>query len=111
MYFQALDDKKECVGVYYDGRLLFDELGFPESFENMKTWRYSGFLDEETVEYGWLRSSGKTLKESCPEHLMTELNRYEKKMSAYKKAFELGKIDFKQHCFFDLVPHDFYCHS
>lgn len=107
MYFQALDDKKECVGVYYDGRLLFDELGFPESFENMKTWRYSGFLDEETVEYGWLRSSGKTLKESCPEHLMAELNRHEKKMNAYKKAFELGKIDFKQHCFFDLVPHDF----
>ncbi len=107
MYFQALDDKKQCVGIYYDGRLVFDEKEFPESFANMKTWRYSGFLDDNTIEYGWFMTQGKTLKESCPEHLIADLIKFEKKLNAYKKAFELAKVNFREHCFFDLVPHDF----
>ena len=107
MYFQALDDKKECVGIYHDGRLVFDQAQFPQTFANMRTWRYSGFLNDDSIEYGWLLASGKTLKECCPEHLMPDLIKFEKKMNAYKKAFELAKINFRQHCFFDLVPHDF----
>jgi len=107
VYFQALDDKKQCVGIYHDGRLVFDENEFPESFSNARTWRYSGFLDDDTIEYGWLLTLGKTLKESCPEHLTQELTRHEKKMNAYKKSFEIAKINFREHCFFDLVPHDF----
>ena len=107
MYFQALDDKKHCIGVYWDGRLIFDDSQFPEDFSNMRTWRYSGFLNDETIEYGWLRTRGKTLKESCPEHMMEELTKYEKKLNAYRKAFSLAKVSFKEHCFFDLVPHDF----
>jgi len=107
VYFQALDDKKQCVGIYHDGRLVFDEDKFPESLISMRTWRYSGFLDEETIEYGWLLSLGKTLKEMCPEHLIQQLTKYEKKMNAYKKSFEIAKVNFREHCFFDLVPHDF----
>lgn len=107
MYFQALDDKKQCVGIYHDGRLVFDEGDFPESFGNMRTWRYSGFLDDNSIEYAWLLAGGKTLKECCPEHFINDLNRFEKKMNAYKKAFELARINFREHCFFDLVPHDF----
>jgi hypothetical protein len=107
VYFQALDDKKECVGIYYNGRLVFDESEFPKTFSNMKTWRYSGFLNDESIQYGWLMAEGKTLKECCPEHLMSDLIKFEKKMNAYKKAFELARINFREHCFFDLVPHDF----
>ena len=107
MYFQALDDKKECVGIYHDGRLVFDQAQFPQTFTNMRTWRYSGFLNDDSIEYGWLLANGKTLKECCPEYLMPDLIKFEKKMNAYKKAFELAKINFRQHCFFDLVPHDF----
>ena len=36
MYFQALDDKKHCVGIYYDGKLIFDEQQFPKNLANMK---------------------------------------------------------------------------
>ena len=61
MYFQALDDKKHCIGIYYDGRLIFDENDFPETLKNMRTWRYSGFLNDDSIEYGWLMSEGKTL--------------------------------------------------
>ena len=107
MYFQALDDKKECVGIYYNGRLIFKESDFPESLAKMRTWRYSGFLKDNTIEYAWLLCQGKTLKESCPEHLIGDLSKFEKKMNAYKKSFELAKVNFRDHCFFDLVPHDF----
>lgn len=107
MYFQALDDKKHCIGVYWDGRLIFDDSQFPDDFSNMRTWRYSGFLNDESIEYGWLRTNGKTLKECCPEHMLEELTKYEKKLNAFRKAFSLAKVSFKEHCFFDLVPHDF----
>lgn len=107
MYFQALDDKKQCVGIYHNGHLVFDEKQFPESFLNARTWRYSGFLDDDTIEYGWMLTLGKTLKDSCPDHLIDELSRCEKKMNAYKKSFEIAKVNFREHCFFDLVPHDF----
>ena len=54
VYFQALDDKKQCVGIYHDGRLIFDESEFPDSLSNMRTWRYSGFLKDDSIEYAWL---------------------------------------------------------
>ena len=107
MYFQSIDDKRECVGVYYDGALHFDKKKFPDNFDGMRTWKYSGSLLEPSIEYGWLRAGGKNLKESCPEHLENELNRMLTKMNAFRKAFEIAKIDFREHCFFDLVPHDF----
>ena len=106
MYFQALDDKKNCIGIYYDGRLVFDDQQFPRNFEGFKTWKYSGSITED-VEYLWFYGLGKSLSELCPPHLESELNNKQQKMRAFKKAFEIAKIDFRQHCFFDLVPHDF----
>ena len=79
VYFQALDDKKECVGIYHDGRLNFDEDTFPDCLSSMRTWKYSGFLQDDSIEYGWMRTGGKTLKNSCPENLIGELVRFEKK--------------------------------
>tara|TARA_R110000824_G_scaffold69826_2_gene179710 strand:+ start:4456 stop:5658 length:1203 start_codon:yes stop_codon:yes gene_type:complete len=107
VYFQALDDKKHCIGIYYDGKLIFDEQRFPKNLANMRTWRYSGFLNDDSIKYGWFRSGGKTLLESCPPDLKPQLSMFDKKMKAFKKSFELAKVDFREHCFFDLVPHDF----
>tara|TARA_R100001591_G_scaffold79127_1_gene86371 strand:- start:754 stop:1956 length:1203 start_codon:yes stop_codon:yes gene_type:complete len=109
VYFQALDDKKTCVGIYHDGNLIFDESKFPESFKDSKTWRYSGFLDDDSIDYGWILSEGSRLESACPEDLEAEFKKVNKKMLAFKKSFELAKISFKDHCFFDLVPHDFLC--
>jgi len=107
VYFQAIDDKSQCVGVYYDGHLVFDDNEMPKSFENGKTWKYSGSITDDSVKYGWLVSGGKNLSESCPDHLKDKLEKQQRKMRAFKKSFELAKIDFREHCFFDLVPHDF----
>jgi len=103
MYFQAIDDKNECIGVYADGQLHFDEM--PESL--LRTWKYSGSLVDEAIEYAWLYCGGGPIEKGCPPTLQPTLRRLQSKMSAYKKSFELAKIDFRDHCFFDLVPHDF----
>ena len=107
MYFQSIDDKEQCIGIYRDGVLEFDKDKMPADFSGMRTWKYSGSILDEDVQYGWLWASGATLLDVCPSELQPELSRMHKKMNAFRKSFEIAKIDFRQHCFFDLVPHDF----
>ncbi|HHZ97858.1 MAG TPA: hypothetical protein EYN67_20465 [Flavobacteriales bacterium] len=103
MYFQTIDDKKECVGVYQDGKLLFDQI--PSNLD--RTWKYSGTLEGTAAEYAWLYCGGISLEAACPESLKEEYAASAKKMRAYRRSFELAKVDLYEHCFFDLVPHDF----
>ncbi len=102
MYFQTLDDKTECVGVYKDGKLYFDN--FPANLK--RTWKYSGSITDEDIEYAWLYTQGKSLKDACPTELQKELNANIKKMEAFYKSFQIAKLDMTQHCVFDLIPED-----
>lgn len=103
MYFQTIDDKKECIGVYQDGELFFEEM--PTDLQ--RTWKYSGALENSRAEYAWLYCGGQPLASACPEPLKEEYEAVAKKMRAYKRSFEIAKLDLHEHCFFDLVPHDF----
>jgi len=103
MIFQTLDDKSECVGVYVDGKLHFD--GLPSDLT--KTWKYTGSVQDEAIEYAWLYCGGKNLQGACPEHLKEELTEAQKTFRAYMKSFEIAKINLRDNCFFDLVPSDF----
>ena len=103
MYFQSLDDKRECVGIYQGGQLFFDEL----PSELHRTWKYSAGIVSADIQYGWLYANGGSLEGSCPEHLKEDFSKSVRKMRAFQKSFELAKIDFRNHCFFDMVPHDF----
>jgi len=103
MIFQAIDDKTECIGVYVDGKLHFDN--FPSNLT--KTWKYTGSIKDENVEYAWLYSNGGSLVDNCSEELKNDLARVQKKMAAFYKSFKIAKIDLNEHCIFDLVPHDF----
>lgn len=100
MLFQTLDDKNECVGVYTDGSLHFDTI--PAGLT--KTWKYTGSVSEPQIEYAWLYTGGATLEQSCPEELKEDWDRCHRRLVAYRRAFEIGKIDLREHCFFDLVP-------
>jgi len=102
MYFQAIDDKSECIGVYADGKLYFDN--FPSPLE--RTWKYTGSQGED-VEYAWIYTGGLNLKAVCPEDYTEELAITQKKLRAYVKTFKIAKVNLKDHCIFDLVPHDF----
>ena len=103
MIFQTLDDKSECVGVYVDGKLHFD--GIPDDLT--KTWKYTGSVQDDAVEYAWLYCGGKDLQAACPEHLKRELTEVQKTFKAYLKSFQIAKINLRDNCFFDLVPSDF----
>jgi len=103
MFFQAIDDKKECIGVYQNGKLYFDN--FPSDLT--KTWRYSGSITDPSVEYAWLRTGGRNITDCCPEDLCNELQATQRKMKAYLKSFKIAKVNMADHCVFDLIPHDF----
>ena len=103
MYFQTLDDKTECVGVYADGQLQFDKI--PQDLS--RTWRYTGSIVDPDIEYAWLYANGARLEQVCPEDLRERLEASQKRFRAYRKSFEIGRIDLREHCFFDLVPESF----
>lgn len=103
MLFQALDDKGECVGVYADGRLHLEQI--PSDLT--RTWKYSGSLKGKEVEYASLYVGGKSLREVCPPELEGELISCQKRFRAYLKSFKIARLAMRDHCIFELVPHDF----
>tara|TARA_Y100000592_G_C5470527_1_gene319226 strand:- start:768 stop:1937 length:1170 start_codon:yes stop_codon:yes gene_type:complete len=103
MLFQAIDDKNECIGVYANGKLDFKTI--PENLT--KTWKYSGSIQDDAVEYAWLYSGGKNLQECCPDEYLEDLTNAQKKMRAFMKSFEIARINLREHCAFELIPHDF----
>ena len=108
MLFQTLDEKKECVAVFYDGSLIRDKI--PENIT--QTWKYSSFLGDRDISYANLYCKGKTLDEVCPEHLRDKWSNISSRLKAFYRSFVEAKVDLNQNCFFDLVPEQFlleYC--
>ena len=111
MLFQTLDDKKECVGIYYDGELSFNEK-LPEDLES--TWSYSAFLKDRDIQYAKLYCGGKTLDIVCPEALRERWEAVSNKLKAFIKSFNTSLVSLNESCFFDLVPNKFlleYCYT
>jgi len=104
LLFQTLDDKKECLGVYYDGELFFDE-ALPSDLKY--TWSYSPFLKDRAIEYAKLYCEGQTLLEAAPGHLIDRWGGIESKFKAYIKSFHTARVSLNENCFFDLVPEKF----
>jgi len=109
MIFQSLDDKIHCIGIYYDGKLVFDET--PEGLSG--TWNHVPRLNNlNNVEYAKIYCGGKSLDEVCPVALQSDWKRFQSKLRAFVKSFKISKVSFSEHCFYDLVPQRFlleYC--
>jgi len=102
--FQTLDDKNECVGIYYDGDLYFnDEL--PEGIS--QTWTYAPFLSNREIGYGSIYCRGKSLDDVCPTHLKEDWEDAKNKLKAFHRSFYESKVDMNENCFYDLVPKRF----
>ena len=104
MLFQTLDDKKECVGIYLNGELQFDQ-ELPGDLSS--TWGYSSFLFDKDIEYAKLYCNGQSLSEVCPEHLIDRWSAVEKRFKAFIKSFYTARVSLNKNCFFDLVPEKF----
>ena len=102
--FQTLDDKSECVGIYCDGELFFNE-DLPEALS--RTWSYAGFLGDKNIEYAQLYCGGKSLEEVCPEVLRPRWEGVKKKYLAFLKSFQTSRVSLNKNCFYDLVPQKF----
>ena len=100
MFFQTLDDKDECVGIYAEGKLSFDEL--PDGLT--ACWAPVPYLGDREIEYASLYCEGKTPGEVCPDSLRDDWEECNEKMKAFYRSFVLGKVNLDENCFFDLVP-------
>lgn len=105
MYFQTLDDKTECVGIYANQRLIFDVELFPEDMKT--TWSYSPYLRDLDIEYALLYLEGTNVWEYIPEYLRDDWEDATNKMVSFKRSLVISKVDTTQNCFFDLVPDRF----
>ena len=103
MIFQTLDDKSECVGVYVNGQLHFDDI--PDNLT--VTWKYTGSLVDKDIEFIGLWTNGLGLEECCPEEYADEFRQCRNKLHAYLKSFKIAKINMQDHCIFDMIPQDF----
>jgi hypothetical protein len=104
LLFQTLDDKKECVGIYYAGELSFeDDLHADLS----KTWGYSAFLKDMEIQYAKIYCGGLSLERACPEALADRWAKVSKRFKAFIKSFNTSCVSSNESCFFDLVPEKF----
>ena len=111
MFIQTLDDKKHCIGIYHDGKLIYDCDEF--NFNAVSaTWNYSPILAHNNALIASLFVGGKSLNEVCPDFLRHRWEAINARLRAFYKSFSTAKISLDRHCFYDLVPQRFlleYC--
>jgi len=103
LLFQSLDNKQECVGVYADGRIHYQDL--PTSLT--KTWDYSPVVSEEPIDYARFYAGGLSLADACPLSLQGEWLAARNKLKAFMRSFNEAQVSLHENCFFDLVPERF----
>ena len=102
MVFQIMDDKRDCLGVYANGKFIYERI--PQNISG--TWGYSEYLEDHHVDYGVLWAQGRTISDICPEQLVARWLSAEKKIKAHFKSFFTTKINLHDVCFYDLVPNN-----
>ena len=100
MIFQTLDDKRECVGIYAEGNMTFDEL--PDGLT--ACWAPVPYLEGKEIEYASLYCEGKTPDQVCPDSLRDDWDECNEKMKAFYRSFMLAQVSLDENCFFDIVP-------
>ena len=111
MIVQTLDDKRHCLGVYHDGKLIYecDEFDFNAI---TATWNYNPVFQQKPATIASLLVQNKTLTEVCPEYLKTRWETISARLRAFHKSFTTAKVSLRTNCFYDIVPERFlleYC--
>ena len=100
MIFQILDDRKECYGVYSNGKFRYDRI--PENVTG--TWSWDQRLANRSIDYASIYSGGKTLIDACPEDLRPRLEKREERIRSFITAAVNAKVKLNELCMFDIVP-------
>jgi len=102
LFFQILDDKKECTTIYCQG-----ELKKNTDFLNLTHTWFPTSLFGDTKECAHIWCGGKSLNEACPENLREEWCALNDRAKAYFNSFAHARINLSDICFYDLVPSSF----
>jgi len=100
MYFQSLDDRKECVAYYDTSGEVVKE--FNPAFKY--TWGYAQHLNDKGVIFASLYQPKKTLEDQCPDHLLERLREAKRKLLGIKQSLIEAKVDTSSVCVYDLIP-------
>tara|TARA_R110000824_G_scaffold196320_4_gene379524 strand:- start:4468 stop:5661 length:1194 start_codon:yes stop_codon:yes gene_type:complete len=104
VYFQTLDSKNECFGIFCNDKIYYsrDKLDIDELTH---TWAYADYLkDNINICYAQLYCGGKTLQEACPKKYQEHMDEVSLKLKAYIRSMNECKLSMKEHCFYDFVP-------
>ena len=100
MIFQVLDDRRECFGIYSNGKFAYDKLS-----DNLSgTWSWSRHLVDHNINYAHFYCGGKELGSFGPPHLSDRYEIRSKKIKSFLKAVSRAKINFNEVCIFDVIP-------
>jgi hypothetical protein len=103
-YFQVLDHRGECNGIYLNDKLVFNQ--YPSNLT--KTWEYSkNLLNHQEYEYGYVYSGGTPLLRVCPRAYEADFRAVENKMKSYITSFEEAQINLDEFCLYELLPPHF----
>lgn len=105
MYFQVVDDKKECVAFYSHGTIKYENI----DATCKRTWGYTSSLSGEDIEFANIFVSDSPLIKHCPERIADRFSNITKKLKAFSKSIKTADIDMRDHCLFDLVPEKHIC--
>lgn len=103
MFFQILDEKRQCKKIFYHDELV-DNL---DEGEMTHTWSYSPHLRDKQIEYASIWCAGTSLDNNCPENLKEEWKEINQKATAFLKSFKTARINLHDNCLFNLLPEDF----
>ncbi len=108
MLFQTLDSKQECIGVYANQELFFDEAQFPS--ELTQTWSYNPRW--ENAEVASLYLEGQDVNTILPEYLKDDWEDILHRLGSFRRYLNTSQVSRAENCFYDLVPDRFlidYC--
>ena len=103
MLFQIIDNKQQCPNIYANKAVISE----PQYNKLSQTWSYNSVLKDQNIKYAYLYAQGQNLDQCCPDILKEKWNEVKEKHFAYIKSFEEAKVQFKDYCFYDLVPVNF----
>jgi len=100
MIFQVIDDKKDCTGVFVNGKIKHRKI----DEDLTTTWSYNDLLEDLDIEFADLYCGGLSLDAVCPDDLKDRWKIRKKKIHSFVRSFIDAKINIDDVCFYDLVP-------
>ena len=100
MIFQIVDEKKDCTGVFVNGKIEHRKI----DKDLTATWSYNELLEDMDVEFADLYCGGLPLDDVCPDDLKDRWKTRKKKIHSFIRSFFESKVNVDDVCFYDLIP-------